>query len=373
MKNKELENQNSSWLHGYRLYFESTGTFSIILMDVIRDLTKDMDFISFVKGRELKHFIGENVLDTFKKKIIELWSNNENFTNYQREYSNLEMEFPLACKNLRENIKDLKILLEFFKKVSNLLNYYFIIDFDLDKEDEIKLKKNSEIYNNYLKTGILKNKKREFLNNFVLHGHSEFYNILKEIGREFKINKDIFFYTKNDLIKLYSGIKLSKEEIKLRKKAYAIVTYNQKLYYYFGNKAIELYNKVFEISSKRLSMILKGQSVFYNNKKIKGIVKRFDLDTDNIKSDILKLDNEFSKKRERIILVTKVTLPEMTNILKKFSAIVTDYGGLNSHAAIISREYKIPCIVGTYKATKLLKNGDVIELDFEKNTVTKIS
>ena len=57
---------------------------------------------------------------------------------------------------------------------------------------------------------------------------------------------------------------------------------------------------------------------------------------------------------------------------EKAGAIVTDEGGLTSHAAIVSRELKIPCIVGTKIATKILKDGDIVEVDAENGIVRKI-
>ena len=53
----------------------------------------------------------------------------------------------------------------------------------------------------------------------------------------------------------------------------------------------------------------------------------------------------------------------------KSAAIVTDEGGLTSHAAIISREYNKPCIVGTHIATQVLKDGDLVEVDAERGIV----
>jgi pyruvate,water dikinase len=61
-----------------------------------------------------------------------------------------------------------------------------------------------------------------------------------------------------------------------------------------------------------------------------------------------------------------MTSPDFIPILKKVSAIITDEGGITCHAAIVSRELKIPCIVGTKIATKVLKDGDVVEVDAQK-------
>jgi len=63
------------------------------------------------------------------------------------------------------------------------------------------------------------------------------------------------------------------------------------------------------------------------------------------------------------VLVTEITDPDWEPIMKIASAIVTDKGGRTSHAAIVSRELGIPCIVGSNNATKLLKNGQEVTVD----------
>ena len=69
------------------------------------------------------------------------------------------------------------------------------------------------------------------------------------------------------------------------------------------------------------------------------------------------------------VLVAPMTSPDYIVAMRKASAIVTDVGGLMSHAAIVSRELKKPCIVGTKIATKVLKDGDLVEVDAEKGIV----
>jgi len=79
--------------------------------------------------------------------------------------------------------------------------------------------------------------------------------------------------------------------------------------------------------------------------------------------------NEFPKGA---ILVTPMTVPDFIPAMKMAKAIVTDEGGVTCHAAIVSREMNIPCIIGTKFATKLLKDGDLVEVDTEKGTVKKL-
>jgi len=69
------------------------------------------------------------------------------------------------------------------------------------------------------------------------------------------------------------------------------------------------------------------------------------------------------------VLVTSMTNPQMMPYLKNAAAIVTDEGGLMSHAAVVAREMKIPCIVGTRVATQVLKDGDLVEVDAERGVV----
>jgi len=58
--------------------------------------------------------------------------------------------------------------------------------------------------------------------------------------------------------------------------------------------------------------------------------------------------------------------------MKKAGAIVTDEGGITCHAAIVSRELGIPCVVGTKIVTKVFKDGDLVEVDANKGLVKKV-
>jgi len=72
---------------------------------------------------------------------------------------------------------------------------------------------------------------------------------------------------------------------------------------------------------------------------------------------------ELNKIEKGDVLVAEMTNPDMVPAMKKTAAIVTDEGGMTCHAAIVSREMGIPCIVGTEKATSVLKEGQTITVD----------
>ena len=79
-----------------------------------------------------------------------------------------------------------------------------------------------------------------------------------------------------------------------------------------------------------------------------------------------------SSFNEGDILVTEITDPTMVIMMSKAGAMVTDIGGMTSHPAIVSRELGIPCVVNTKEATKILKDGDLIEVDGEKGIIKKL-
>lgn len=84
---------------------------------------------------------------------------------------------------------------------------------------------------------------------------------------------------------------------------------------------------------------------------------------------ILKSPKEISKVSQGDVLVAPMTSPDYVPAMKKASAIVTDQGGLTSHAAIVSRELGVPCIVGTKDATTKLKENTVVTVDGAKGMV----
>ena len=84
---------------------------------------------------------------------------------------------------------------------------------------------------------------------------------------------------------------------------------------------------------------------------------------------ILKSPKEIVKIKSGDILVAKMTSPDYVPAMKKAVAIVTDEGGLTSHAAIVSRELGIPCVVGTKNATKILKENQILTVDGSKGLV----
>ncbi len=87
---------------------------------------------------------------------------------------------------------------------------------------------------------------------------------------------------------------------------------------------------------------------------------------------ILHPAHEGANLRRGDILVTAMTTPEFVPLMHKASAVVTDEGGMLCHAAIVARELKKPCIIGTKVASRVFVDGDVVEVDAHRGIVRKV-
>lgn len=126
--------------------------------------------------------------------------------------------------------------------------------------------------------------------------------------------------------------------------------------YSFGHQAKKLIAmQLGEVMEEKSVDVIKGTTASLGN-TVRGRVRILD------KSDL----SEFQKGE---ILVTVMTSPEFVPAMHKAGAIVTDEGGVLCHAAIVSREMGKPCIIGTRIGTKVLKTGDIVEVDTHKSSI----
>ncbi|MFA6100167.1 MAG: PEP-utilizing enzyme [Patescibacteria group bacterium] len=133
--------------------------------------------------------------------------------------------------------------------------------------------------------------------------------------------------------------------------------------YFEGNIYIGSQNEILknlnielkEIDSKEKIDSIHGQSA--SNGVAKGHVK------------IILTSKDLGKVTEGDILVSPMTRPDFLPAMKIASAFVTDEGGITCHAAIVSREMNKPCVIGTKIATKVLHDGDEVEVDATSGVV----
>lgn len=172
---------------------------------------------------------------------------------------------------------------------------------------------------------------------------------------------DLFYLTHLEIVQLLNEEKsASYKLIEERKKGYFMFATKKSTVVGEGELLANLKKGMNIHSHEETNGEIRGRSAFPG--LVTGIVCII-----NSKADFAKVN---SKKQ---ILVAFSTTPDQVPIIKKVAAIVTDEGGILSHASVISRELKIPCVIGTKNATKILKDGDLVEVDANKGIIKKKS
>lgn len=150
--------------------------------------------------------------------------------------------------------------------------------------------------------------------------------------------------------------RFDRKAIRARQRGYGIVMRTGKISIVTG-RAIERLKREIEIPV-RAARVITGQSAMPGI--VRGRVR-------------VVITYRFHRIRPGDIVVTPETTPEAVPYLRRVKAIVTDEGGITSHAAIVSRELRIPCVIGTKIATQVLKDGDRVEVDATRGIVKKLS
>ena len=193
-----------------------------------------------------------------------------------------------------------------------------------------------------------------------------YYNqyILNEISRRFDYSaKELRFLSVNEIYDLLDGNTINKNIILDRMKAFIFIIDDKKSFVLSGDEAIGKFKELVNQEDHSSVREVKGKVAMTG--KVIGKVTVFKW-TDNMEEKIKQMGND-------AILVTGQTRPQIMPLISKSRAIVTDEGGITSHAAIVSRELKIPCVIGTKIATQVFKDGDIVEVDANNGIVRILS
>ena len=185
--------------------------------------------------------------------------------------------------------------------------------------------------------------------------------ILEELARRKNVPvSNLEYYWGRELEELVQEKKVPLRDLSQRKQKF-LGHYDGKLHLVSSPKEFDrLVNPFLEKKVDLKATEIKGTTASLGKGIVQGKVK------------ILLHPREWKKVNPGDILVAPMTSPEYIVAMRKAAAIITDEGGLTSHAAIVSRELGVPCIVGTSIATKLLKEGETVEVDSTKGVVRRI-
>lgn len=334
-------------------------------IDFSKHCTRDISLLSC-------SIFGETYAKTLKEKFgskfsATLWvikDNQINFYRSEKEHNNFMQKSGELCKNPKyaQNLATKLIQMTdwfnlFLKQNKNLANL---------------VKNNKIFFDNY----------REF---FAYHQAVNWAgNYLSELDPKIKETKKI----KLQIKKLHDAYKYNELVVPNLEKYFRKLKINNLLHDEIdknvkNNIKTKLKNRgLLFIKNKRIifsqkeaeqleDLIKKKKEISYKKvKKIKGTSASSGIFTGKVRV-ILNL-NQLKNCQPNEVLVTTMTRPQFNKYIRQVGAIVTDEGGMLCHAAILSREFGIPCIIGTKIATTVLRNGDPVRVDANKGEVCRL-
>jgi len=180
--------------------------------------------------------------------------------------------------------------------------------------------------------------------------------ILEEIARRLRLTlKETRFMTSQEIKAALFNNEINRPEIKARSEYSLYYTAKDTEVYYSGTAARNIVKQYIQTGQAGALTELNGQCGCRG--QARGPVK------------IVNVVKDIAKMNQGDILVSISTQPDLLPAMKKAAAFVTDQGGVTSHAAIVAREMKTPCVIATKIATQVLHDGDLVEVDADKGVV----
>ena len=297
------------------------------------------------KVRELKGKIQKDILDDLENHYTKYFYTKFLFTEEQGVYS--FEHYLKALVRLVSNDDDLtKTFLESeAKRKKDLAERDLLIK---KLKIEGKLLKFFDAWGEFMVTKIY----RRYAQIFAVY---RMVPVLTEIGKRLGLFlKEVKFMTNEEIYNGLANGVLNKEEIKARVNFCVYYTDKNEHLFYSGEEARKIVKYIEPDEIKEVSEI-KGQCGARGYAK--GTVR------------IVNVVRDMEKMEKGDILVSISTQPDLLPAMKKAAAFVTDQGGVTSHAAIVAREINTPCVIGTKIATKVLHDGQLVEVDADKGIV----
>ncbi|MFA5051975.1 MAG: PEP-utilizing enzyme [Patescibacteria group bacterium] len=189
-----------------------------------------------------------------------------------------------------------------------------------------------------------------------------FDRLLSEVGSRFGYTRQqLHNCLPKEIWNLSAHRGISKEQIRKRERLFIHRYCNGRNYLYFGSAARKLLHDIMhqEKNSMHAVDFVQGMAAYLGN--VRGTVK------------IINTVQEIKKIKRGEILVSIATTTNILPAMRHAAAFVTDKGGITCHAAIVAREMKKPCIIGTRYATKVFKDGDRVEVDATHGIVRRLN
>ena len=315
-------------------------------------------------------WLPKEVMQRTLREGLELLSDKNLFADYKKSFNEYKKR---AKKFFDETLKKGSLTPLEVKKIFDLFSEFFVYysktEFFYVDEAVRRMEGNKIISENLQEHEKIKNDGREFMNQMGFVKNSYIRRFIDLLSKQLSVPySELAFYTVEEIISLFDGKRVDTGTIRDRKENYVIDSKGGRLKIITGDDAARIIDQFIREERKIIEQKGEIKGTVANPGIVRGKVVV-------IPPDVREIFDNFSKFMEQMdkgdVLVAETTSPEVMPACQKASAIITNQGGLMSHAAIVSREMGIPCIVGIGNATDVLKNGDLVEVDAD-NGVVKI-
>jgi len=352
-------NLNTIKKDNYDLFFNVKNA-SFLTMSIFSFIYKDLNPIIINDNNDISIFLHKDDTTITKEKGLLLLEDNESYKTYINDFN---FFLKNANSSFNDALNDEFQISLFFSYIQKFFSYYKYTEFFYN---ELFYKKLTDKAIEQIKElNLIKHNGRKLLIN-IFNGENSYLNkLILKVSNSNKINSKILnLYNFNELINLCNSNNIIIESILNSRKINYLFIQDIKQTFFFKDSDFNNIKDIFSENTKTNTLM--GTVASKGN--IKGYARV-------IEADFKEFDNLYqiiNEMKQNEILITETTSPDLIIACHKASAIVTNQGGLGSHAAIISRELKIPCIVGTKIATKIIDTGDLLEIDGFKGIISII-
>ncbi|MBI2102610.1 hypothetical protein HYT55_02125 [Candidatus Woesearchaeota archaeon] len=348
----------------YILSFAVEGV-TVFVTDIHRNAYIDLEVLFIIEHGMFKQYFTRRAFERALERGVQFYSSEEKFASFEKEVhghcTRFRHFFESEIKG-KESISP-AVLKQFLDYAIKLCKEYTMMNIEHTDRAFILMEQNTIIKQNLTTILTLKDQIRTFMNTVLFEADGYASRLFTILNKQFPMSSSILQnLTQKELLDLFNGKRPNLEAVQKRQDIF-ISTYDR-VEPYEGALAKEIAEK-FEEKMADTNQVV-GQMA--SRGKVSGVVKVIPVNYNKIEA----MSYEINKMRKGDILVAKTTAPELIVACQKAGAIVTDMGGLLSHAAIVSREFGIPCIVGTGNATRVLVDGDEVEVDADRGVVNII-
>lgn len=353
----------------YRRLFHDTADVSpFFAAEIFAGHYKTLRCLLIGQGMGWTSYLPEAVIRRTMRAGLQLYRQEWAFSQYLRDFAAYRRRAQAYFRaTLGKSVITKRDVAKYFSTAQEFSAWYSKMEFFYTDEvyDRIRQTDQVQLRKHVRALGPLKLQSRRFLNRMIFRG-GFLSRLLNRLSRQFDIPlPTLRLYRLEEILRLFDGQRVADRVTSARLSTFVIEGTGRSVRYFAGSAAERRAKHL--LANDRQSALVTGTVA--NKGKVIG---RVIIIPPNYTSDISILHRAIATMKFGDILVAESTTPELMPACKKAAAIVTNQGGMLSHAAIVSRELHIPCIVGTGDATRRLKNNDRVEVDANRGLVRKI-